>query len=154
MLNQKLLEKINHLKSGNTATHPSIDTEKPKQKRTPAINESLKGILEEILNELSKSVLGTDNFIQILMTMGKLINNPLKYPEEEKFRVINLQNAKIQNLIGCYKGTIEFLMRIGFYRNKDNNLELEGNIDDFEDSLLTGKAALESISTKFSNKEF
>jgi len=162
MLKQKLNQKIAELKEGGgSQTHHSsgqvqkkmdIEEESTPQQDIEA-DPQLKGNLENCLNELAKSVLGTENLLNTLNVMGKLVQNPLTNPEDPKFRVINLQNKKIQMLVGSQKPSLEFFMRLGFFKNKEGNLVLEGQKRDFCQSLTLGKETLALFVTKYSMKD-
>lgn len=56
--------------------------------------------------------------------------NVLKDPSNEKFRVVNLGNEKVQAKIGKISGGLGMLKGVGFFENDDGNLFMaEEDID-------------------------
>jgi hypothetical protein len=81
--------------------------------------------LHTYLDESYRTVLGTDNAINMLFTMKRLIENPFNNPNNEKMRTINLANAKVKKEVGSKPANIRFFKELGWVAGDNETMVLK-----------------------------
>lgn len=87
--------------------------EKKAKKKEPEAKEEAnewKEMVEEICKEVPA---GQAEVLKVIQT---ILKNLIEYPKEKKYRVIKLDNKKIQSTIGSSNTAIKFLTKLGFER--------------------------------------
>lgn len=92
----------------------------------PTPYSSFEHMVEEHLNHIYRSTLGTENLVALLQMLHILLDNVATKPDDLKYRVINLTKAAIQRTIGSSPFAKSLLQNLHFFENKEKNLELKG----------------------------
>lgn len=82
--------------------------------------------IEETINVIYRTTLGTDNLLELLSVMHSLLTNIINKPHESKFRQVKLSNPKIASTIGSNQSAIHLFKLLCFFENSEGNLEFIG----------------------------
>jgi len=81
--------------------------------------------LNGLLDESYRTVLGTQNAINMLFIMKRLIENTFNDPNCDKKRVVNLANAKVKAEIGDKPSNVRFFKELGWVSGPNDTLVLK-----------------------------
>lgn len=125
---------------------------KPEPLPTPLTENPYKAVNEWqlILTIIEEEITDIPDRLQTLHILEKIINNLINSPSNPLFRKIKLTNPNIKKTIGCSKGAISFLVKIGFtLANEELNLTEQNysifRLKDSLEAILTTIAANEGI---------
>jgi len=115
--NSKKLEKIEQKKSPKKQMSKEIDSnqEKASKSRLEEFNELMIALKKSCKNN-------AEAFDEIYNLIGKILDNIIKNPEEEKFRNLNENNAKLKQTIFKYDSSKKIVELLGF-RKKEGGTE-------------------------------
>lgn len=90
------------------------------------VTHSLKQTVDDHINQIYKTVLGTDKLLEILQVMNSLLCNIISKPEEQKYKTLKLSNPKIAATIGSCPAAVSMFRHLCFVDSGDSMLQFAG----------------------------
>ncbi len=85
--------------------------------------------------------------VEAMITILKYVNNVIANPDEQKYRCINMENRTFEEKIGKMKGSIDFLVSVGFIP-VGSTLVLDGSTLEISKSMIEAKKLIDKILDK------
>ena len=76
--------------------------------------------------------------VEAMITILKYVNNVIANPDEQKYRCVNMENRTFEEKIGKMKGSIDFLVSVGFIP-VGSTLVLDGSTLEISKSMIEAK---------------
>lgn len=83
--------------------------------------------MDDHINLIYKTVLGSDNLLELLQVMNSLLCNIINKPEEQKFRTVKLTNPKIAASLGRSPPAISLFKHLCFVESGEGLLQFAGD---------------------------